>query len=488
MTALGTPSTPSVAIVGCGFGGIAAAVKLRRAGISNVTILEKEAGIGGTWWLNRYPGAEVDVASHLYSYAFARHEWTRTHARQDELQRYLEMVVDRYGLRAHLRLGTEVKVARWDDSTNTYELVLADGSAERFDALVSAVGFLNVPRYPEWPGMERFSGHMFHTARWPRDVDLAGKRVGLVGTGSTAAQVLPAIAPIAGRVTLFQREPGWILPKGDRDLSAEERVRLARPIEYRRERLRRLWQIERGQLFGALHRPGTKINQLREEQCRAYIGSVFANRPDLAKLVTPEYPFPGKRPVQSSDFYPALLRENVDLVACAVTSVTEHGLLDAHGVEHELDVVILATGFRTTDYLSTLEVRGRRGLRLQDVWSGEPAAFLGITVPGFPNFFMLYGPNTNGGEIVTHLVAQAGYAARSIRRLRRQRVQTVEVRHSAYRIYNVLLQKTMRGTAWEVSNNYYKSASGRVVTQWPFGSIVYRSMTRLLRPVAERVR
>jgi cation diffusion facilitator CzcD-associated flavoprotein CzcO len=480
-------SGPSVAIIGCGFGGIAAAVKMRQAGIENFTIYEREEGIGGTWWLNRFPGAEVDVASHLYSYAFAPRGWTRTHARQEELQQYLEAVVDRFDLRSHIRLGTEVKAAIWDEATATYDVMLAGGETLQVNAVVSAVGFLNIPRYPDWPGLERFQGPVFHTARWPADIDLTGKRVALVGTGSTSAQVLPAIAPLAGHVTLFQREPGWVLPKLDRDLTLEERARFSHPFEYRKERLQRLWEIEKGQLFGAVHRPSTKLNRLRESQCRAYINAVFESRPDLAKLVTPDYPFPGKRPVLSGDFYPALLRDNVELVPLAVQSVTERGLVDADGVEHTADIVVLATGFRTTDYLSSIEVRGRRAETLKDFWAGEPTAFLGITVPGFPNFSILYGPNTNGGEIVTHLVAQAGFAARAIGRLAKDGVRAVEVRPGIYVIYNYLLQRAMRGTAWVVSNNYYKSASGRVVTQWPYGSIPYRILTKTLGRISEKV-
>lgn len=477
---------PSVAIIGCGFGGIAAATKLKRAGIENFTIYEKAAGVGGTWWANRYPGAEVDVASHLYSYSFAPWHWSRTHARQEELQQYLETVVDRYDLRPHLRLGTEVTEAIWDQQTCSYEVRFRGGATTRVNAVISAVGFLHLPRYPDWPGLERFAGPAFHTARWPVDLDVTGKRVALVGTGSTAAQVLPAIAPLAGHVTLFQREPGWVLPKRDRDLTPEERARFSRPLEYKRERLRRLWEIERGQIFGTLHRPGTKLNQRRESQCRAYIDAVFKDRPDLAKLVTPDYPFPGKRPVLSEDFYPALLRDNVTLVPLAVETATEQGLVDVHGALHPADVVVMATGFHTTDYLSTLEVRGRAGRSLKEVWAGEPAAFLGITVPGFPNFFILYGPNTNGGEVVTHLVAQASFAVRSIHRLADGKIRAVEVRPAVFKTYNHLLQRAMHGTAWEVSNNYYKSASGRIVTQWPYGSIPYRLLTKALGRISER--
>ena len=481
-------TSPSVTIVGGGFGGIAAAVKLKRAGIETFTIFEKSAGLGGTWWDNVYPGAEVDVGSHLYSYSFRRHDWTRTHARQAELQQYLEEVVDAFDLRSHFRLETAVVRAEWDEATHTYSITLADGETCTSQVVISAVGLLNVPRYPNWPGLEDFEGPQFHTSRWEHHHELEGKRVAIVGTGSTASQVLPALAPIAGHVTLFQREPGWVIPKGDRDLTAEERAGFSRPLAYRRERLRLLWQIERGQIRGSIHRPGTKVNALREGQCRAYIDAVFKDRPDLLKMVTPQYPYPGKRPVLTGDFYPALLRDNVELVPHAVESVTAKGVVDDEGVEHPVDVLVMATGFQPTSYLSTLEVIGRGGVSLHQKWDGEPSAFLGITVPGFPNFYILYGPNTNGGEIVSHLERQAEFVVRSLRRMTTGKVTAIEVRQRPYDLYNRWLERSMAKTAWVVSNNYYKTPSGRVVTQWPFGTLLYGALTKLLGRISESTR
>lgn len=478
-------ATPSVLIIGAGFGGIAAGAKLVRAGIDTFTIVEKSQGIGGTWWDNRYPGAEVDVGSHLYSYSFARFDWSRTHARQPELQRYLEEVVDRFGLRPHLRLGTEVVRAVWDERSHTYRVELATGEALTCEVLVSAVGLLNVPRSPAWPGLEDFEGPMFHTARWEHEHDLTGKRVALVGTGSTAAQVLPAIAPVAGHVTLFQREPGWVIPKGDRDFTEEERARFRRPLAYRRERLRLLWQIERGQVLGMIHRPGTKVNAVREQQCRRYIDAVFEGRPELRRMVTPRYPYPGKRPVLAGTFYPALLRDDVTLVPHAVAAMTRHGVVDTTGTEHPADVVVMATGFQPTNYLATFDVLGRQGRSLHQWWGGEPSAFLGITVPGFPNFFMLYGPNTNGGEIVSHLERQAEFVVRAVRRMVTEGVTALEVRPGPYERYNRWLERAMAKTAWVVADNYYKTPSGRVVTQWPYGSLLYGGLTKLLGRACE---
>lgn len=480
--------SPSVTIVGAGFGGIAAAVKLTRAGITTFTIYEKSEGIGGTWRDNVYPGAEVDVGSHLYSFSFRRNDWSRTHARQAELQRYLEDVVDEFRLRPHLRLGTAVTGATWDEKTHTYTVCLADGETFASQVLISAVGLLNVPRYPDWPGLEEFQGPKFHTARWEHHHELSGKRVAIVGTGSTSSQLVPALAPIAGQVTLFQREPGWVIPKGDRDFTSEERSTFARRLAYRRQRLRLLWQIERGQIRGSIHRPGTKVNARREEQCRGYIDHVFKDRPDLRAMVTPDYPYPGKRPILTGTFYPALLRDNVELVPHAVTSVTPHGIVDAQGVEHPADVLVMATGFQPAHYLATLDIVGCRGASLQEFWHGEPRAFLGMTVPGFPNFYMLYGPNTNGGEIVSHLERQAEYVVRSLRRMTAGGITAIEVRPRAYALFNWWVQRGMTRTAWVVANNYYKAPSGRVVTQWPYGSLLYGALTKLLGRVSESTR
>jgi cation diffusion facilitator CzcD-associated flavoprotein CzcO len=480
--------SPSVTIVGAGFGGIAAAVKLARAGITTFTIYEKSEGIGGTWRDNVYPGAEVDVGSHLYSFSFRRNDWSRTHARQAELQRYLEDVVDEFGLRPHLRLGTAVTGAKWDEKTHTYTVSLADGETFASQVLISAVGLLNVPRYPDWPGLEEFAGPKFHTARWEHQHELSGKRIAIVGTGSTSSQLVPALAPVAGHVILFQREPGWVIPKGDRDFTSEERSTFSRRLAYRRQRLRLLWQIERGQIRGSIHRPGTKVNARREEQCRGYIDHVFKDRPDLRRMVTPDYPYPGKRPILTGTFYPALLRDNVELVPQAVTSVTPHGIVDAQGVEHPADVLVMATGFQPTHYLATLDIVGCRGASLQEFWHGEPSAFLGMTVPGFPNFYMLYGPNTNGGEIISHLERQAEYVVRSLRRMTAGGITAIEVRQRAYVLFNWWLQRGMTRTAWVVSNNYYKAPSGRVVTQWPYGSLLYGALTKLLGRVSESTR
>jgi cation diffusion facilitator CzcD-associated flavoprotein CzcO len=484
----GPAGTPKVAVVGAGFGGIATGVKLQQAGIHTFTIYESSLGIGGTWWDNTYPGAEVDVGSHLYCFSFKPHEWTRTHARQPDLQKYLEETVDEFGLRPHLRLGVTVESATWDDRGHVWTVVLDDGTVDECHALVSAVGFLNVPRYPDWPGLDSFRGPAFHTARWEHQHDLTGKVVAVAGTGSSATQVVPAIQPIVEQLYVFQREPGWILPKGERDFSDEERSALGRSWRRRWERWRLRFLVERNLWNGHLFRPGTRLNRTRERLCREYIDRKFADRPDLREAVTPAYPYPGKRPVLASTFYSALKKDNVELVPRAVSSVTRAGIVDSDGVERTVDAIVMATGFRAAEYLSRLRVVGRDGGSLHDRWAGEPRAYLGITVPGFPNFFMLYGPGTNGGELVIMLESQAEYAVRAIRRMVRERVTAVEVKPRFEARWNRWLQARMEGTSWTMTNNYFTSPTGKVVTQWPYGNLLYRMLTKTLGRISEVTR
>jgi len=485
---LGAARTPRIVVVGAGFGGIAVGVKLKNAGIETFTIYESSLGVGGTWWDNTYPGAEVDVNSNLYCYSFKSHEWTRTHAQQAELQKYLEEVVDEFGLRPHLQLGVTVASADWDDEHHVWNVTLDSRTVDRCHALVSAVGFLNVPRYPAWPGLDAFEGPKFHTFRWEHQHDLSDKVVAVVGTGSTSAQVVPAIAPIVKKLYVFQREAGWVMPKGERDLTDLERQRFSKPWRRRLDRARLRVVIEKSLWSGSMFRPGTKLNRMREKACLDHIAREFADRPDLREAVTPAYPYPGKRPILASTYYPALKRENVELVPLAVSRITRTGVIDTAGTERAVDILVMATGFQAADYLGAIRITGRRGVSIHDQWAGEPRAFLGITVPGFPNFFILYGPGTNGGELVSMLEAQAEYAVRAVKRMTRERVSAIEVKPLFEGVWYAWLQSKMEGTSWTMSNNYFTSATGKIVTQWPSGNMVYRYMTKLLGRIAENTR
>ncbi|WP_433504861.1 flavin-containing monooxygenase [Pseudonocardia halophobica] len=475
--------TPRVAIIGAGFAGIAAAVKLSTAGIGSFTVFEKSDGVGGVWRDNTYPGAEVDTPSHWYSFSFRYFDWPRTHGRQADLSRYLNQVTDEFGVRPHIRFNTAVRSLTWVEDRHGYDVELEDGSVEEFDVVISAVGLFNVPRYPDWPGLDSFEGPLFHTARWEHQHDLSNAHVAIVGTGSTGAQLATALAPTVKHLTIFQRDPGWITPKGERDLSDSEREKLRDPRHYRRER-RRSFLMEQARFWGGKQmQAGTKQNAAGQAVGENYIATTFKDREDLRAVVTPNHPFFGKRPVRATGFYETLLRDNVTFLPRAVDRVTPRGLVDVEGQEHEFDAIVLATGFRAAEYLGEIELRGRKGRTIHERWNGTPDAFVGITVPEFPNFYMLYGPNTNMGTIVFNLETQADYAVRDIKRMRRTGVTAIETREVFHKAYNRWLQNALRKTVWTTTPSYYKTPSGKLVVPFPTAMVVYWALTRLGRRV-----
>jgi cation diffusion facilitator CzcD-associated flavoprotein CzcO len=480
-------SCPRVAIIGAGLGGIAAAVNLKRRGLERFTVYEKSGGAGGTWWDNDYPGAECDVPSHLYSFSFKLAEWSRTHARQAEIQAYVESVIDTFGIRPHLRLGTGIASATWIEPRQRYELLTEGGERLSADVIISALGMLNVPQYPSWPGMDLFIGPLFHTARWEHEHDLRGKRIAVVGAGSSATQVVPSLAPIAQRLYVFQREAPWVVPKGDRDYSDDELRRFRRPFAKRLERLRVVRALDRGNRAAD---PDSAQAAAARAVCLDHIEQAFRERPELAPVMTPNYPFRCKRLIVSSSYYPALTRPNVEVVPNGVTAITRTGIVDSLQVERQVDAVVMATGFRPWDFLTTIEVTGRAGRSLHGVWGDEPEAFLGLTVAGFPNFFMLYGPNTNGGCVSFTLERQAEYAARAVARMARLGATELEVGHGLMRAYNRILARRLASMdAWESScHNYYHGPTGKNVTQWPWNHSTYWAATRVLGPWALRSR
>jgi cation diffusion facilitator CzcD-associated flavoprotein CzcO len=475
-----------VAIIGAGLGGLAAAVKLRQRTTADFVIFEKSAGIGGTWRDNRYPGCEVDIHSHAYSYSFLKYEWPRTHATQPELLAYAEHVVKVFGLDAHLRLNTQVTSLTWEEPAARYVLSTGDGERHEFDAVISATGLLSVPRYPDWPGLASFAGACFHTARWEPEHDLSGKTVAVVGTGSTSAQVVPAIAPRVGQLYVYQREPGWVEPKREREFTRRElwfyrHVPLA-------QRAHRAWLFYRAMRRFRGFDVSSRLQRQLREACLAFI-SRSVDDPVTRDAVTPRYPWGCKRVVLASTFYEALNRPNVELVPHAVTRVTPAGLVDATGAERPADVLILSTGFQPTSFLAGIEVKGRDGRALHDAWQERPSAFLGITVAGFPNFFILYGPNTNGGGSIIHqLERQAEVAANAVRRLERgtlfgRAVRSIDTRPRAQRRWVAWVDRRLATTASAMGSgchNYYHVAGGANVTQWPGTHLGYAAATRLL--------
>jgi cation diffusion facilitator CzcD-associated flavoprotein CzcO len=468
-----------VGIVGAGLGGIAVAVKLKQAGFEDFTVFEQSAGPGGTWYDNTYPGCAVDVPSEVYSYSFMPYDWSRVYGLQPELQQYTEDTIDHFGIRHHFLFSTRVTEAVWDEESRTYRVV-AGGHEHVFDLLVSCVGLLNVPKQADFAGMQDFEGVMFHSARWRHDVDLTGKRVAVVGTGSSSAQIAPELAKIVEQLYVFQRQPGWIAPKPEHEYTPEERRRNMRPLRRRLSRYHGF--IKHVETLGDRD-VGSKRHQELTRVCREHIMSSISD-PDLRAAVTPDYPVGCKRLVRDSRFYDVLNEPNVELVPQAVARFTRNGIVDVTGTERPVDVVVLAVGFQAADFLLSLPVVGPGGLSLREAWGGEPKAMLGVTVAGFPNFFMLYGPNTNGGgSIIAQHERQAELVVTVARRMRRTGKREVDTKPE---VMDSFVQWVDKQNARRFSailagcNNYFLSPSGRNVTQWPTGQISYMVRTKVM--------
>ncbi|AFM17259.1 putative flavoprotein involved in K+ transport [Mycolicibacterium chubuense NBB4] len=476
------PRVPSVVIIGAGFGGMAAAVALRRAGFGDITIVERADGVGGTWRSNTYPGAACDVQSHLYSLSFAPNpDWSRTYARQPEILAYLETVADDFGLRRHLRLETTVTRARWHESSAQWRLELETASGPDTvvaDVLISAVGLFAEPRVPDIDGLSGFPGPLVHTSRWDHTVSWAGRRVGVIGTGASGVQVIPELAQVADHVTVFQRTPPWMVPKDDRYFTAEELERFRRdPAAVAAER-ERIWTEFHVNSAVAADDP---LVAGRQGYAEAFLDAQVAE-PGLREALTPDYPFRCKRVLLGAGYYQALQRDHVELVTDPIVRVGDHAIDTASGRRVDVDAIVLATGFETSRYLADLEVFGTGGRSLHDEWGDDPRAYLGVAVHGYPNFFMLYGPNTNqgGNSIVYVLEAAAELVVDAVRRLAR-RGGSVEVRADAQARFNARLEADLERSVWTQCDSYFRSPSGRIVTQWPYTELEYARATERLR-------
>lgn len=476
---------PKVAIIGAGFGGLAAAVALRRAGIDDLVIIEGDDGVGGTWRRNTYPGAACDVQSHLYSFSFALNKsWSRTYARQPEILAYLESVVDDFDLRRHLMLQTYVRRAQWNDDTWQWELQLRQANSDtvttrRADVVVSAVGLFAAAKLPDIDGLSGYRGRVMHTSAWDPGVDLAGRKVAVIGTGASAVQVVPELARTAKRVSVFQRTPPWMVPKEDRPFSAAELARFRRyPWAARRERWR-VWKQFHDFTGNTLDDP--------QAAGRARVATSFLERTvadeRLRHLLTPDYPFRCKRVLLGADYYRALQQDHVDLVTDPIARLTETSIVTQNGGVVEADAIVCATGFQTSRYLTGIEVIGRGGASLHERWGDDPTAYLGVAVSGFPNFFMLYGPNTNqgGNSIVYVLEAGARLVASAVSRVAR-RGGYVDMRSEVEKRYNDALSADLENTIWTRCDSYFRAPSGRIVTQWPYTELEYARRTWRMRP------
>lgn len=480
------PEDLRVAIIGAGFGGLCAAIRLKQMGFDNFVLLEQARDVGGTWRDNRYPGAACDVQSHLYSFSFAPWpEWRRVFAEQDQILHYLQDCVRRFRLEPHLRLGTQVTGARFDDQTGRWTLQTGDHGVEEAHVVVTATGGLSQPKWPDIPGVDRFKGLCFHTARWPDDVDLRGKRVAVIGTGASAIQVVPSIAADVAHLDLYQRTPPWVLPKPDRVIGKRERALYARvPALQWLQRQRTYWTLEpRAMGFAIDPRIMRGLGVLARLHLRYAVRD-----PELRRLVTPDYVIGCKRILMSNDYYEAIQRKNVTLRPGGASALTADGVVDAGGQERPADAVILATGFEAAEAVAPFEVLGRGGISLNELWRGDgPAAFKGTTIHGFPNLFMLVGPNTGLGHssMVFMIESQVRYTLDAIRHLVERGARALEVRAGAQQAWNDEVQRKLGRTVWASGcNSWYQTSSGRNTTLWPGFTWDFRLRTRRFDPEA----
>jgi cation diffusion facilitator CzcD-associated flavoprotein CzcO/acetyl esterase/lipase len=471
---------PRIAIIGAGFGGVGLGMVLKRAGIDSFTLFEKADGIGGVWRDNTYPGAACDVPSHLYAFSFEPNPgWTRVYSPQPEILEYLERCVERYGIGANLRLGTEVTRADFDESSGRWRIETDDGEKVEADVLVSACGQLSRPALSRIEGADRFKGPIFHTARWDHDVQLEGKRVAVIGTGASTIQVVPAIADRVGHLDVYQRSAPYVIPKKDRPYMPWER-RLSRVFPpFRLARRFRQWLvfeffISAFNQFKAVGRLGVRMSERNLED--------QVTDPELKRALTPDHVLGCKRVLISGDYYSTFVRPNVDLVTEGVRELTKSGVIAGDGTERPADVIVLSTGFESTRFLAPMEIRGRGGVELNEVWREGANAYLGMTVAGFPNLFIMYGPNTNlgSGSVIFQLESQMNYILDAVRKLQRCG-GWLSVRPEVQRSFDREIQERLSTSVWMTGcNNWYVDEHGRNTNNWPGFTVEYRRRTRRL--------
>ncbi|MEO3786387.1 NAD(P)/FAD-dependent oxidoreductase [Actinocorallia sp. B10E7] len=467
-----------IVIIGAGFAGLCMGIQLRKAGYDDFVILEKDEDLGGTWWENTYPGCACDVPSPLYSYSFELNsKWTRLFAPQPEIQHYLVHCAEKYGIMKHIRFGVKVESSEYDEKTERWAVTTSEGVL-RPRAVVSGVGALHVPSFPEIPGMETFEGRAFHSARWDHSYDLKGKRVAVIGTGASAIQFVPEVAKEAAHLTVFQRTPAWIQSKPDIEMPAAYRLpgmpRLVRDFVY--------WLLEARAVGFALDpRLSGPQKWLAMRNIKRQIKD-----PELRAKVTPDYTIGCKRILLSNDWYPALTRDNVDLVTDGVAEIRPHSVVTSTGEEIEVDAIIYGTGFQVVDAMEHWNVTGRGGQKIQEAWADGIEAHHGVTVPGFPNYFILVGPNTGLGHssIVFMIEVQVAHILSCLRLLSENKATTIEPRPEAMRAFNDRLQKRLRKAVWNEGgcNSWYLDSQGVNRTLWPGFTFEYWASSRKANP------
>ncbi|WP_063066298.1 flavin-containing monooxygenase [Nocardia violaceofusca] len=474
---------PSILIIGAGFAGLGMALELQRAGIDNFTIVEKAGDLGGVWRENTYPGAACDVPSPLYSWSFEpKSDWPRRFSQQRDIHAYMRAVAEKHDLPRKIRFGIEVTDAEFDAARGVWQVRTADGEILTADVLIPAVGQLSRPAMPNIPGIDTFTGSAFHSAEWDHDVDLTGKRVACIGTGASAIQYIPAIQPTVGHLTLFQRSAAWVLPKFDTEYTGLHHAlfRYFPPSRWA-ERFA-IWTF-----FEVMALALTDVPWIKHP----VIAIADRHRADavpdeqLRAKLTPDYAAGCKRGLFSNEYFPALAQPNVSVETTAIEAVTANGIRTADGVEHPVDVIIYGTGFKGTEFLAPMHIYGLGGRKLSDEWAPEGArAFLGMSVPGFPNLFMMYGPNTNvgSGSIIYMLESQARYIRQVVEYLSAKPGHFLAAQPAAEQAWDDWLRKRLADTPWNFCSSWYRNASGRITNNWPGATLLFRWKTRRFDP------
>jgi cation diffusion facilitator CzcD-associated flavoprotein CzcO len=471
-----------ILIVGAGIGGIAMAIELRRHGFSDVTILEAAPNAGGTWHYNSYPGAACDVPSPLYSFSYAqRTDWTHMCSPQPAILRYVQEVARTNGVEPLIRYDCAVDSCRWDGATKTWSVRTGRGEDFTGDVLIIATGQLHRPVIPDIPGRETFTGKAFHSARWDHDYDLRGKRVAVVGTGASAVQFVPEIVREVAQLTVYQRSANWFLARRNKPYPpgvrwAIEHIPFLQP-------LLRTFFFHYGEILTAAIRHPNTLGKVVAARSAAFMRRKVKD-PTLRAKIWPDYTFGCKRVLFSSHFLPALTRPNVELVTDHITEVTPTGVRTADGTVREVDAIIWATGFATNDFMFPMEIHGRDGVDLRDVWAKGAHAHLGMTVPGFPSMFVLYGPNTNtsGGSIIWYLEQQAAYVRQALELVRSRGAAGIEVKAAVEAASDAAVQRRFAGTAWTDCDSWYRNGEGRIIANWPGYMREYLAAVKEIQP------
>jgi cation diffusion facilitator CzcD-associated flavoprotein CzcO len=473
-----------IVIIGAGFAGIGAAIQLQKAGMHSFRIFERAGEIGGTWRDNTYPGAACDVPSHVYSFSFEPNpEWSRMFAGSSEIQGYLLRCVEKYGLRAHLELNTAVSEARWDDARGVWTLVTSRGERVEARVVISGVGGLVDPKGPDIRGLATFAGKTMHTARWDHDYDLTGKRVAVIGTGASAVQVVPAIAPRVAKLSVFQRSPAWVVPKRDHEIGARAKERF-RKFPWLLK-LRRWFLYGLSELIGPMiFLDAPRLSRIGERLSERHLRSCVQD-PGLRDKLRPRFQFGCKRMLISDDYWPTFERPNVELVTERIEEIRPHAVVTADGREHPIDVLVLATGFALNIATAPFPIYGRDGQSLSDAWVKGAVAYKGVTVAGFPNWFILMGPNTGPGHtsVLVFTEAQIDYALQAIRRMVDDpTLRSVEVRRDVQDAYNAGIQGRMKHMVWSSGcSSWYLSPDGENHSLYPGLASEYRARTRTFK-------